>query len=469
MTAPALFETLPRDGLTHELPALDLMAQRLGTPLMEWQRRVARVASEHHPTITGAWAHRIVIVTVPRQAGKTTLMRTIAAQRTLTRGGQAFYTAQTGKDARERWYDLVKIAEQSFPHLVRVTRGAGAESMTWHSSGGAVRTFSPTRASLHGYTPALVMLDEAFAHDQATGQDLMGAIIPAQQTLVGRQLWIVSTAGTDESVFLREWVERGRASVDDPASDIAYFEWGLADGLDPYDPENWPGFHPAYGELIGPGDMHQAAAALSRGEFERAFCNRWTRSVSQIIPAPAVEAAREDQAAPEPGDRIVLAFDVAHDRSQAAIWAAWTTPDNITHIRPYYAAPGTGWLVGKLAEAREILAPALIGADDGGPARAFTTAARQYGLEIETLSARDFATATGDLIEGITTGTIRHNGDAGLTEAIRAAALRRLGETDALSRRASSGPVDDLGAAIVAAHHARYAPAPVGPPLVVSL
>ena len=38
-------------------------------------------------------------------------------------------------------------------------------------------------------------------------------------------LWIISTAGSAESTWLRSWVDQGRASVTDPEANLAYFEW----------------------------------------------------------------------------------------------------------------------------------------------------------------------------------------------------------------------------------------------------
>jgi hypothetical protein len=78
-------------------------------------------------------------------------------------------------------------------------------------NGSVLQVFAPTADSLHGYTPATVALDEAFAHDEKLGDELMGAIEPAQQTLPHRQLWVVSTRGDVDSVFLDGWLEKGRA------------------------------------------------------------------------------------------------------------------------------------------------------------------------------------------------------------------------------------------------------------------
>lgn len=460
--APARYATAPTPGAAHETMMVETMARLLGTPLMPWQQQVARVATERSADGRG-WRWPTVVLTVPRQSGKTTLMRAVMAQRTLRYPRhQAFYTAQSGKDARERWRDLVDVADMRFPQLVTIRRGAGAECMEWRNGHGQVRTFAPTRKALHGSTPNLVMLDEVFAYDEDLGAALMGAVIPAQATLADRQVWIVSTAGDAESTWLRSWVERGREAVGDPLSAVAYFEWSAPDGLDLADPANFEAFHPAVGFTQTTATLAEARDTMSPGEYTRAFGNRWTSAKTSVIPAEAVAACTNTgQVPPEDPARVVLGFDVAPDRSAASVWAAWSDQAG-AHLRPYFARSGTAWLAPALSEAAA--QGMRLAADDGGPARSITARLRLEGIEVSTLSARDFASATGDLIEAVQTGRVDHPGDPGLLKALDGAALRRLGEADAWSRRDSVGPVHELIAATVALRAATYtetAPAPL--------
>lgn len=460
--APALYATAPTPGAAHETTMVEAMARMLGTPLMPWQSQVARVVTERSADGRG-WRWPTVVLTVPRQSGKTTLMRAVMAQRTLRYPmHQAFYTAQSGKDARARWRDLVDVADMRFPQLVTIRRGAGAECMEWRNGHGQVRVFAPTRKALHGYTPPLVMMDEAFAYDEDLGAALMGAVIPAQATLADRQVWIVSTAGDAESTWLRSWVERGREAVGDPMSAVAYFEWSAPDGLDLGDPASFELFHPAVGFTQTTEMLVAARDTMSRSAYERAFGNRWTTAKQTVVSAEALVACTNTgQVPPEDPARVTLGFDVAPDRSAASVWAAWSDQAG-AHLRPYFARSGTAWLAPALSEAAA--QGMRLAADDGGPARSITARLRLEGIEVSTLSARDFASATGDLIEAVQTGRVDHPGDPGLLKALDGAALRCLGEADAWSRRDSVGPVHELIAATVALRAATYtetAPAPL--------
>lgn len=465
MSAPARWATAPTPGARHEQRHVELMARLLGTPLMPWQSQVARVVTERREDGRG-WRYPIVVLTVPRQSGKTTLMRAVMAQRTLRYPRtQAFYTAQSGKDARERWRDLVDIADIKFPNLVSIKRGAGAECMEWHNGHGQVRTFAPTRKALHGYTPELVMLDEAFAYDEDLGAALMAAIVPAQSTLDERQLWIVSTMGDADSSWFHAWVGRGREAALDPMSSMAFFEWSATDEMDLSKPETFTLFHPAVGHTQTTATLAEARESMTESEYARAFGNRRTVSKKRVVPPAVVEAATNlAQVPPESMGAAVAAYDVAPDRSWATLWIAWSD-DQGNHLRPWLSKPGVWWLPSEVAVLQE-RGIGTVAADDGGPARSVTSALRLAGTEVETLGARDFASATGDLIEALTLGTVDHSGSQELIDGLDGATLRRMGETEAWSRRDSTGPIWAVVAATVALRALTYSPATPNPMVV---
>lgn len=463
--AAARYATAPTPGAAHETRTVGIMARTLGTPLMPWQKQVARVVTERREDGRG-WRYPTVVLTVPRQSGKTTLMRAIMAQRTLRYPGvRAYYTAQTGKDARDRWTDLADAVEKTCPALVDIKKGAGAECVRWRNGGGQVRVFAPTLDAIHGATPHLVMLDEAFALDEERGAFLMGAINGSQVTLgAERQTWIVSTAGDAAATWFRAWVEKGREACADPLASVAFFEWSAPDALDLYDPESFPRFHPAIGFTQDAETIVENARTMSRSEYERAFGNRWVEAKGEsVVPPELVEAAANpDQTPPEDMRALALAYDVAPDRSAASIWAAWTDHEG-AHLRPYVARPGMWWLVEAVKDAARA-GVTRVWADDAGPARSITARLRLEGIEVAALGAKDFASATGDLIDAITTRAVDHSGDRELVRGLAGAALRRLGEADAWSRRESVGPVHDVIAATVALRAATYtesAPAPL--------
>lgn len=79
------------------------IGEHVGRPLLPWQRQVADVAFELLPD--GRLAYRRVIVTVPRQQGKTLLTACVLALRAQDVDQRLAYAAQTGLEGRRKWRD----------------------------------------------------------------------------------------------------------------------------------------------------------------------------------------------------------------------------------------------------------------------------------------------------------------------------------------------------------------------------
>ena len=89
-------ETRPTDGAI-----VARTAEMLGKPLLPWQRYVADVAGEIDPA-TGTYYYDRVVLSTPRQCGKSTLIDTEDTRNALLGPDRKiYYLAQTGKDAEK--------------------------------------------------------------------------------------------------------------------------------------------------------------------------------------------------------------------------------------------------------------------------------------------------------------------------------------------------------------------------------
>lgn len=427
------------------------IARALDKPGMPWQRCVWDVAGEIDSF--GNLVYEIVIVTVPRQSGKTTMYGPVQIERAITTpGAKTFYTAQTGKDARSRFNDLKQLIEGSpLMNVGPIFRlSAGDEGIIW-PNGARNKIFAPVEAALHGETPPLVGMDEIWELDELLGDAILeGAIIPAQVTLAGRrQVWLISTAGTAASRFLRKWVERGRESVRDRGSHpkIAYFEASLPDGEDPYDPVAIARFHPAVRRQDGTGTQELAAlmelaGQVSRPTWLRAFCNIWTEAADPLI-APA---DWDDLADPTIGAAwadVAVAWEVAHDNEMGAILASWRDDAGTACTRVVHAAPGTQWMEELLVEIHGY-GPAAFGADDGGPTRRLNDRLRlRLGDDaVQTLGMKDRGVADETWITAARDEkNLIHDGSRTLANGVAHIVMKRSGELTRISRADSTGPV----------------------------
>src|SRR5215472_14437797 len=372
-------------------PAVAKLAGAMGRPLMPWQRQVADVALEVDDA--GRFVYKQVVVTVPRQSGKTTLFGAVMEHRAMTTPlGRVWFTQQSGKDAvdwliNEHWPMLAP-----FVGAARLRRAAGSEHVGW-PSGGLVRPFPPTPAGLHGKLSDLVVIDEPWAFDLVKGRQLDQAVVPTQATKPNAQVWKVSTAGDAASVWWLGTVEAGRAAAAaGRTSGLAYFEWACPDRLDPCDEASWPVFHPAFGLTVGAEAMRSAFELLGPDEFARAYGNRWVSTVARVIPAQAWLAAADDRQPMPQAGQVAVGFDVAVDRSDAAIVAAWCD-GSVVRVEVADWREGTGWLPDRLRALCERWGPLDVAYDAAGPALDVADELTRSGLALSPLKARDFAAA----------------------------------------------------------------------------
>lgn len=452
MTAAPLYATPRNPDRRSEGNQIGVMARWLGTPLIPWQQQVADVATERRPD--GSYEYQVVVVSVPRQTGKTTLIRAVGSHRCLVCRRDVFYTAQTGKDARERWLDLVKIlrVNPALADHIKIGLRGGSEQIQFPTDA-AFRVFAPTPESLHGYTPPLVVIDEAFAQNPMQGELLMGAIGPAQFTIVDRQLWIVSTAGTAESTFLHDWIDRGIEGT----PRVAAFVWGATDEQDPFSLDDIADFHPGVGhrlngKLLTAADVLEQADRNTRAEYERAYANRRTLTLSHLIPS---EVWRElgDPELPPPHSTTdaVLTFDVDNTRESSTITASWHDERGRPVVKVVKAGPGMGWLATAVDQLRREWRPQQLVAVGNGPVLDVVARVNQLAGEdvVKVLTEREYAAACTALLSRIEESSIGHDGGELLLRSIVGLVTRPAGgDGVAFSRRHSVG---DSSPAIAAA------------------
>lgn len=420
---------------------------------------------------TGLPAYREIVVTVPRQSGKTTLFLSWQIHRCTSRRWRqpqrSAFTAQSGKDARDKWLDeLVPMIRSSrLNRLVdRVNTANGNEHVRW-KTGALIRLLSTSTSSGHSKTLHQAVLDEIW-HD--TDDRREQGLRPAMITIPGAQLLVCSTAGTDASVVLNRKVARGRrAAAEDTGRGIAYFEWSAPDDWDPDDEDSYFEFMPALCPdppcRCGDGQWrHTVTLETIRGErdsdmpveeFTRAYGNRPTQSADMIVPLDVWRRVCDPKASPGRPDRFGL--DVAEDRSGAAIVAA--TDGGAVELIEH--RPGLGWVAERCNELTAAHG-GKVALDFGGPAGVLADSID----DCERLSGGDVIRACGAMYDAIAEGRVRFRAkpEAGdpFTDAVMGAVRKTVGDNWVWSRKASTADVTPLMAATLAWRPIESPPAP---------
>jgi len=122
-------------------PDLAEVAEALGFVLLGWQRLVADVALEHDG---GRLAFRDVVVTLPRQAGKSTLLLALVIWRMIASpGSRIAFAAQHRMAARAKLLDdwWPAISASPFGEMFKPVRATGGEQPRC-SNGSLLRVMS---------------------------------------------------------------------------------------------------------------------------------------------------------------------------------------------------------------------------------------------------------------------------------------------------------------------------------------
>lgn len=444
-------------------PELAKTAKALGQPFMPWQAMAADVGGEYDP-VTGIPYYREVIVTVPRQSGKTTLFLSFQVHRCLSprwrQPQRSAFTAQSGKDARDKWLDELfpLIRKSKLSRVVKqITEGMGNEAIRW-KNGSLIRILSSSNSSGHSKTLHQATVDELW-HDVDNRREQ--GLRPAMITIPDAQLLVCSTQGTETSVVLQRKVKAGRAAVaEDTGRGIAYFEFSAPDDWDPFDDESYYQFHPALCPdppcRCGNGEWRHTItidallverAGMELAEFKRAYGNiENSASDDREIPEEVWQRVQVPAAAPT--GELRFGLDVLDDRSSGAITACG---GGVIELIDYRA--GVGWMVERAQELAEKWDGVVV-VDEGGPARYIADDLAKLGVRVEGLGAADVAAAYGriydDIADGKVTFSTRGPHWEHMDKAVAGLATKPAGDRKVPSRVASGADITPFYAAMLA-------------------
>jgi hypothetical protein len=327
-------------------------------------------------------------------------------------------------------------------------RANGTEVVRW-KSGSRHRPVPPIPKKGHGDTLDLGVIDEAWSFSD---ESVITAMRPAMMTR-DAQLWIVSTAGTEDSILLRRHVEMGRRAVaNGDRNGIAYFEWSAEDGQDPDDPRTWWGCIPTLGHTVTEERIAADKATLKPEDFERSYLNRWIEAgVDTAIPWGVWLLVNETE--PTLDEPWWLCCDINPERTQASIVAAGANEDGTkVSLRLLDYRPGVEWLPGRVEQLRAEHNISGVLVDGTGPA---ATLEQDLVEAPEMLKHREMTIASQAFYDAVVDLRVVIRQDAFLTAAMRAATKLGSGDAWRWSRKRSRSDISPLVACTLAWWKAR--------------
>lgn len=443
------------------------IARLMGTPLFPWQQYVVDVALEVSPD--GTWAYDDVLVTAPRRAGKTFLVKSVTTHRCGQQSRESVWmTAQDGRRAVRRWREITDelMGTPLRPGLKRKI-AIDHEEIRWTGSGSTFRPFAPKPNAMHGEDPSLVWIDELWAFSTVQRRFIEQGFRPSFAINPG-QAWLMSAAGTPQSEWLNAERRAGRDRIESgQPTRHAFFEWSTPEVLPDgrpisalSDPElaDWIVLHhPRRDQGLRPEFVLSELTEMGRPDALRAYGNL-TPPEDEEGAIPATVLGRARSGGRIPGDaRIALGVAVDPDRRDAAIGIAWRDGLGVA-LTDDRKAEGARWVVGevvRLVDQFDVSAVAVVAA---GPARSVADELERAGVRLLRLSQPDHAAAGARFLDEMSADrpSVTWNGSPNFAAAVAAAQVARKPSGLVWESRTGSSvtPLDARTVAVWAADHA---------------
>lgn len=424
------YETKPTPRSRSWHREIEAAAARLGTPFMPWQKKAGRLIGElsselcrcHNPG-RPLPRRKTVIISVPRQSGKTTITRGATAARADQEGNlRMFGTAQSRLYAVRHLENLALALGSGVVSRL----GVGNEKIVWPNDS-RYEVIAPTDSGGHGDSIDWMVVDEGWKLSRHT----LGGLRPAMAARPHSQMLIISTMGTVDSDVWNELVLMGRESIEDPNSTIGYLEYSAPDESAVFEESRWSEWMPALGHTLSVPTIREDMKILSPQDFTRAYGNLTVASLSIVFPEEWVD--RSWVAAMEPPERLVLAVDVNSEPPGAAITSGHLASDGIVGIRTLEWRFGSPSWVTQTVDTiiRKRSVEAVVG-DFGGPARALlaelTSVCENRGVPLVDRKPRELGGDTAGFYDALRESAVALERNEHLEAAIRGAYRKSIGD-----------------------------------------
>lgn len=462
---PSLSDTFVSDG--PRLRKVIKVAWRTfespeGIDLDLWQawlidRVLERYPEDHpDPAKRGRLRYRQVVISIPRQNGKSVIAAILALYGLLMHepGPAVVSVASTAEQARIVYNRVLYVIQSNADLTRRFKKMTETRGITTKDGSGTYVAKASKGEALQGIPVSLAVPDELHITKPAIWQSLVNGILTrADGLIVG-----VTTAGDDDSELLKSLYDLGkRAAQGDPNLErFGFFCWQAPEPVVPEDDADLAEWilvsNPSvYEARRGDGILANVIAdvrAMPEQDAIRYRGNLFVASESAFIPVElwARNYRRDAEGAPEPFPedvRTVFTLDRTPDWGYATINVTAIVGD-VTHTE--VVASIVRPTLEQLADLCETLYehdPIVFGVD-GYQLRDLGDELKRRGLPVYIASQSDLITASSLTYAKLVRGHLRHSGDELLARQIPRTVRKNVGDGYRISRKDSSVEIDGV-------------------------
>jgi hypothetical protein len=394
---------------------------RLGWGFDGWQDGAGRLILSKRAD--GMYAADTVVISIPRQVGKTYLIACIIFALCLLEPGlKVIWTAHRKTTAGETFRQFDGMAQRAkvAAHIRQVFRGKGDEAI-WFKNGSHILFGARESGFGRGMTDVDVLVfDEGQILPESTLED-MGA---TQNVARNPLTFIMGTPPRprDNGEFFTLMRQEALAGDSDGS---LYIELSADRGADPMDRDQWRKANPSFPLRTSERAMLRLRKKLKNPDsWNREALGIWDEFSKQFSPingplwADGADVGPSDNAKPD-----ALAVDMSHAR-EISVGACWLEEDS-AHVEEVWAgvddAACVEWVVARAGRRM----PVVI--DSMSPAASMIPTLKARGVKVHIGTASDMSKACGLVTSDLEAGRLTHADQESVNDAREGARKRAIG------------------------------------------
>lgn len=405
-------------------PAVRDTAANFGVSFDPWQHGAGQLILAKRKD--GLYAASIggVVISIPRQVGKTFMVGAIVfALCLLFPGLTVIWTAHRARTAAETFGDMQAFADRPKvkPHIENIVRGDGSEAVEFRN-GSRILFGARERGFGRGFpNVGVLVFDEA----QILTENAIDDMVPTMNTATNPLLLFMGTPPKPKDpseVFTRKRAE-ALAGGD---RDTAYIEFGADRGADPNDRKQWRKANPSFPKWTPAASMLRMKKNLTAESFLREGLGIWD-DVAGLEVVPLGDWLRTTKADSELVGVPTFALEVTEDRAWSTFAVAGTSSLGGKHGELIDPLPGTGATVARAKQLTEKHGGGEVVVAKGSAAAALVEELTKAGVSVYEMAVDEQARACGQLLDDIRNGGMWHLPNELLDIAVRNVAKKAHG------------------------------------------
>ena len=424
------------------------LADKIKVPLLPWQEFVLNDMMKTDKS--GNFIRKSNLILVARQSGKTHLarMRVIWG---LFYGGERNHLIMSSNRgmALSSFRDIAYTIDSNdfLKSQVKAIRYANGTESIELLNGARLDVVAATRDGSRGRTADFLWIDEL----REINEEGFRAATPVTRARPNAQSLFTSNAGDAFSTVLNDMRER---ALSYPPKSFGFYEYSAPQYCKIEDRNAWALANPALGYTVSEEAIEEAIATSPIENTRTETLCQWIDSLSSPWPHGVLEETSDSTLELSPGAYTVFGFDVSPSRRNSSLVAGQLMPDGrigigILQTWENAVAVDDLQIAAGIKSWCDIYKPRLV-CYDKYATQSIADRLANSGVVTEDVSGQQFYQACGDLLNGLVTHKVVHNGQAEFIQQMNNCAAKVNDSAWRIVKRKSAGDISaPIGLAMV--------------------